>query len=725
MNFTFLPHPKIKIREVILLFFIFAIIAFDSRRVFPGLGREMIYIANRLIYYSQFSYEDKMKEKVGIEYFDWAELVREHTLVSSRLMHPPQMWPWGQSGNPEFSQYFLYPAKLVREDRKQLLGKSDITHILIAWGEGGVEDERLFGWPKFPIFAQKIYYLAQRRKVEVEGLTDLQEWKHNALRTVNYADGRSFDLTYTSSSFDYWLKPIKYALLPSTNLSVKVRSNWSNSTALVAKVSFDEEKSAVFSSGANQKTDQWETLSLEDLYARAYQFAKIQRWSTSQLVIEAIGLDTGHPAQMPYLEKWGLAEVEKGGEDRLKYLGQQLVNTQNFLSLGNVYMLEERSDQAFVFYQAAQLLEPTNPWPHFWMAEIANKTGKLSLAQQEYQRAVDLASNISWFYYTQGELYQKEGNLDLAQVKYQESLNLYPEGFWSHLALGEIYESMNNLYLAYQHYSLASFGPRWAFSSDGKVAWEKKKKIEAEQNEIVKDTLLRVENQPDDWETRISLAKAYIVLGELNKAKEQYKVINENTPGRYEPEVIFPPIIVDQLYQPAYGVKGKEVKSISLGNRPSALLDDYHGYICYSSVFFPAQNGTIELNWKPPDDFAKNNLPRNLLYQFNGLFVWISSNQLNFALFNREERRWEIISRSALNFDINKWYQISISYGDNGMFLFLNGTQIAEGKFKGAINDKNDIYLARGPLWSISDKPISFGYFETMKIYDYQKMRWE
>lgn len=716
---------KISFREIVILFAIFGIILVDARRVFPSLGREMMYIANRVIRYPQFSYEDKMKEKVGKDYYDWTELVREYTSVNSKAMHPPQMWPWGQSGNPEFSQYFLYPAKLVRENRQQLLEKSDITHVLIAWGEGGVEDDRLFGWPKFPIFAKKIYYLPQRRKVEVEGLVDLQEWKHDALRAVNFTDGRSFDLTYTSSSFDYWIKPIKYALAPSTDLSVKVRSNWLNSTALVAKISFGNEKSAVFSSDANQKTGEWETLSLKDLYARAYQFANLQGWSTSRLSVDGIGIDTGHPAKMPYLEKWGLAEVEKGGEDRLVFLHQQTANTQNFLSLGNVYMLEEKLDKAFVFYQAAQLLEPADPWPHFWVAEIANKTGKLSLAQQEYQKAVDLAPNIPWFYYTQGQLYEKKGDVNQAQAKYQESLKIYPESFWSHLALGKIYESMNKPYSAYQHYNLASFGPRWAFSSDGKLAWEKRKKIEAEQNEIIKGALQAVEDKSDDWGAMATLATSYIVLGELDKAKEQYKLINESLPGKYEPDVMFPPIVIDQLYETAYAVKGKAIESVSLGNRPSVILDDYHGYLRYSSVFFPAQNGTIELSWKPPKGFEENSVPRNLIYQMKGIFVWIQEDKLNFALFDPERDKWETISSSSFNWEFDKWYKISVSYGDMGMYLFLNSQTIAKSSFTGGINEQADIFLSRGPLWSISDKPVSSGYFETLKIYDYQKLKWE
>ncbi|MDP3888630.1 MAG: tetratricopeptide repeat protein [bacterium] len=712
------------IREWLILFFIFFVIFSNFQRFFVPLVKELQYITVRVIKYPNFttSYDEKMKEKVGKDYYDWSKLTRAHTSSDSFVFHPPQMWPWPQSGNPEFTQYFLYPAKLIREDRGRLLIQKDITQVLIAWGEGEVTDSRLYGWPKFPVFARKIYYLPQKRKVEVQGLSDLKEWANDAERTVNSANRSSFDITYTSSFYDYWIKPVKYVLLPSTNLEIKVKANWPNSVSLIARVSYGVDRTAVFSSSPNQKTDDWEILSLENLYQKAVDFGRQEGWGVGNLLIDSIGIDTGHPALMPYREKWGFIEVERGGQDRVKLLDKSIVNNQDYLSLGNISMLNEDYVKALAFYQKSTLLESSNPWSHFGVAEASNKIGNKKLAQQEYEEAIRTAPEDAWFYYALGKFFQGNNNMNKAIELYQKSLDYYPDSPWANLGMGDAYFAENRPDLAARHYRLASLGPRKDFSSDGKLAWNKLIKIEDEQRKVVKEYLLKLSDTLDEWSTRVTLGKAYVVLGDLAKAKEQYQQAYKINPADTYQDVDFPPNWTDQLNQPVYGEPSRAVDFRFVDNRPVAELNDYHSYLKFSPEFFPIEYGAIEVKWRMPQSYLTTQQnPLNILYQFNGFILWFEDKRFHLSLFDQKLSKWHHIKSSQLGLSDQRWYKIRVTYGDKGESLFLDGVRIAKGTFAGGINPSKEIYLGKGYLWSLSQDPTLSGYFDTLEVYDYQK----
>ncbi len=713
-------NSRIRLGEIVILVSVFFVLFLDVVNVFPSLYKDLMLIGSLLTHFPNYSYDDKIKEKVGSDYYNWTKLVKEHTMISSLVMHPPQMWPWPQSGNPEFSQYFLYPAKLIREDRKRLFEEKDITHVLIAWGEGQV-DSSLYGWPQFPVFAQKIYYLSQRRKVEVRGIDRLEEWRNNAQRQINEVKENFFDLTYTSSEFDYWMRQVNSYLLPTTAFNIQVKSNWLNSTALIAKVSFGSGRYAVFSSSPNQRVNEWENLSLDNLYDRAYEFAKLQGWSSAQPLVEAVGIDTGHPAKMPYLEKWGIMEVEKGGSERLKFLNEQPVNSQTQLSLANIYSLDNKEDRSMIFYQKALLLEPSNPWGHFGIAEEASKLDNKILAKQKHERTIQVAPEISWFYFALGDFYRKDGNIEQAINQYRRSLNLYPESFWTLLAMGETYEQQNQLNLAYQYYRLASNGARRAFSDEGRIAGQNVDRIKSSEEKMIKTSLVDLKNNPQNWQSLVDLSNAHAILGEAEEAKNYFKEIIKKAPEKYHSQLLLRsiPIVIDNFSQPTFGEKGKALESTK--NQDAAgILDNYHSYVKYSQKYIPEEEGTIELEWKPPSDFNQDEKPRNLIFQFRGLLAWITEKRLKFALFDRTVGEWKIISSPPLAWDIDKWYNVAVSFGKKGMYLALDNKTITQGEYNGTINKENDMYFGRGPLWLTSNKQIISGYFKHVKIYDYQ-----
>lgn len=709
-----------KVGQLVVIVTIGVIIFTHLSADVPTLAHDLKIIFTQLIQHPNLTAEDKLRERISVEFYDATKLIRQHTSVTSYLMHPPQMWPWAMSGNPEFAQYFLYPVKLIHEDRNQLFDlKSKVTHVMIAWGEGGKDE--LKGWPQFPVFAQKIYHLPQNRKGEVRGLAQLSAWNNNAERAINAFNGSKWDLTYTSSEYDYWMTPISVPVSPDTKFTAEVKSNWPNSTALIVQVDFGQGNSAVFSSSPNNKVGNWTTLAINDLYQRAIQFAQLKGWSTEGFWVLSVGVDTGHPAQMPYLDRYGLIEVEKGGEVRKEYLAKQIANNSNLLALGNISNLELDQNKAALFYQEASLLEPSNSWSYWGLAEVAKKTNNLAEAETDYKKAEKLSPKLSWFPYALGEFYQQKGILDKAEEEYQKSLNLNPGAFWTNRALGEVNESYGRYDIAYKYYLAASFDGGKDFTSDGKIAWEKAQKIKSEQEKIIVE---KGKNFSEDWQTHLDLARAYTVLEQLDKAKEQYGIAYKLNPRAADMNRL-PPQITDWLSKPSYGKPGLAVESQIIDGKKVVMLDNYHSYFQYDKGYFPPTNGTIDIFWKPTDDINRDKeSSRNLLYQYHGIFVWMKNDKLSLAIFDSKQGEWTTISSSELNLDPNRWYRVDISYGSQGMFLYLDGQELAKKEIEIKIGEAKDVYLGRGPSWPISQKVIS-GYFDRIEIYDYQKFKWE
>lgn len=110
------------------------------------------------------SYDDKLKVSVGNLFYTYVLFIKENTPPDSKILIPPQGYPWPQTGNKGYLQYFLYPRYLFNGEEKRPgidLVKEDIDYVLLTWGESN-ESEYGFtnGWPKFDVKAKKIIYLS-------------------------------------------------------------------------------------------------------------------------------------------------------------------------------------------------------------------------------------------------------------------------------------------------------------------------------------------------------------------------------------------------------------------------------------------------------------------------------------------------------------------------------------------------------------------------------------
>ena len=101
-----------------------------------------------------------MREKYG-SYYDFMLFVKENTPENAVILVPPMQPPWAGSGNYVFSNYFLYPRKLIGgEIDKPPQDLKQFTNVLIVWKDFEAKGlEELYGWPKFAVPAKEILYM--------------------------------------------------------------------------------------------------------------------------------------------------------------------------------------------------------------------------------------------------------------------------------------------------------------------------------------------------------------------------------------------------------------------------------------------------------------------------------------------------------------------------------------------------------------------------------------
>lgn len=123
------------------------------------------------------SYDQKMEEKLGKLFYNYALFIKANTPENAKILLPPfPAYPWPQTGNYAYIRYFLYPRTVLNGNEynagHDLVGEG-IDYVLIAWGEtestsGGYSH----GWPKFNVKAEKITYMVNdgdKRRIEKSG----------------------------------------------------------------------------------------------------------------------------------------------------------------------------------------------------------------------------------------------------------------------------------------------------------------------------------------------------------------------------------------------------------------------------------------------------------------------------------------------------------------------------------------------------------------------------
>jgi len=285
------------------------------------------------------------------------------------------------------------------------------------------------------------------KEVNYHGLTDSSE-NHQV---------ESIHLTYTSSTYDYWTKEVEIPLLKGTTVTGRVAAGLSRSVNLIAEVKYESGRSSILHSRPNETVGHWEDLSIDDVYERAEQYALARGWKTENMHVTRIGVNTGRPRGMPYLEKYGLIEVERGQGGLPGSADPKVETGPVFLARGNFLRAKNQISEAVANYELAALLDPANAWIHCNLGDMYQKAGEINKAIREYQEAIELEPDVAWFHFALGEVYKytKKGNLDRKYL--EKSVELDPSAVWAHVLLGDIYRQGKVGYKkAYEHFKAGS-----------------------------------------------------------------------------------------------------------------------------------------------------------------------------------------------------------------------------------------------------------------------------
>ncbi len=453
------------------------------------------------------SYDQKMMSKWGTDY-GFPAFVRDHTPPTAVIMYPPWVAPWINQGNSLLLAYFLYPRRIYPEGYQKIETNKAITHVMVAWGKGKLADWRMYGWPKFPVNSRRFFHFPRKREIFLAQLSMesfssdtnpkdlaknlvsssplLENYLSDSGKEVNNHKLLQFDqpleylsLTYTFSSYDYWTKKVRMVLTKDISVKARVRANLRHSLSLIAAVAYANGKLSVFESSPNREQDSWEELAIHDLYERAKRYGASRGWNTSKMEITKIGINPGLPLEMPYLEEYGVIELERGQEEKNGQFNIIVDCAPIFLARGNFYRAKDQIREAMANYQRAEMLNPEDAWIHFNLGEMYRKQEKLDKTIEEYQRAIELEPNIAWFHFALGEVYRKENKADLALTSLKQAAQIDPSGIWLQNALGDLYLEKKMYEKAYEHFEAAS---RYKLSVDRRHAiealeWLKKRNL--------------------------------------------------------------------------------------------------------------------------------------------------------------------------------------------------------------------------------------------------------
>lgn len=452
-------------RKVRLLVIVVGVMGWVASSNIMHTGRGAISDLRFILKNPFLSYDQKMEMRWGVCY-KFLNFVRGRTPPSAVMIRPPRIKPWWTVGNELLTYYFLYPRRLLSTDGRGIESDKTITHVLVAWGSWWVPDTRRWGWPKFAVNGKRFIHLPNLRKIYVGELALVSSTSSPDLRyavptpgdprslLVNYlsdAERNSidhrlveiedrlaeyFEVTYTFNNYDYWTRPVGLSLTNKAVLRTTIRANTRHSVNLIAEIRYKNGRLAIFGSAPNRQTDSWEILSIDNLYQRAKEYGSIRGWNSEKMEIARVGVNTGFPLEMPYLEKYGVIELERGLEKREEEA--KVESAPILFSRGNFYKAKNQLEKAVVQYELAGKLNPADSWIHHNLADVYRRKGDLAKAISEYQVAISLNPQVAWFYYALGEVYRQRGKIDLAIKNLEKSLELDPLATWADGVLEDI-----------------------------------------------------------------------------------------------------------------------------------------------------------------------------------------------------------------------------------------------------------------------------------------------
>jgi tetratricopeptide (TPR) repeat protein len=204
------------------------------------------------------------------------------------------------------------------------------------------------------------------------------------------------------------------------SISARMKANIRHSVNLITEVRYANDGLAVFGSLPNRTHNSWETLSINDLYQKAKRYGLAKGWPSQGMEITRIGINPGLPLEMPYLERYGVIELERG-QERERELETRVDCAPTFLARGHFHRAKNEIKEAIASYQLAEILNPEDAWVHFYLGEMYWRQGKPIRTIEEYQKAIELEPGIAWFHLALSEVYEEKNEADLALEKSEKN----------------------------------------------------------------------------------------------------------------------------------------------------------------------------------------------------------------------------------------------------------------------------------------------------------------
>ena len=197
---------------------------------------------------------------------------------------------------------------------------------------------------------------------------------------------------------------------------------------------------------------------------------------------------------------------------------------ETYIYLANAYLQVSNLDAAEVAcQQAKQFLLPQTAESYATMAQIRYRQGALEAAQEQYNQAINLDSDVAEYHHDLANVYHGLGQFKAAEKEYLATLNLSPDLPSVYHNLGEIYHLEGKLDQAIEAYQRSLSYSGEAPSTEKRLNEAVQKKQELISREILQNQLAIVKN-PDNAQRYRELALSYYRARQLEDALESLQV---------------------------------------------------------------------------------------------------------------------------------------------------------------------------------------------------------
>jgi len=712
-----LPKNAIGDRFFTLLIFILILIS-----ILP-VAKKILSTAKMLYIQRDMSYEDKLLSP-------WATVLGIKRFADSLLdegasvMYPPQSKDaW--LGNGAIIQYFFYPRKIYTEDLS-LIEEKEIDAIFVTPS-----------WPDFFVPIKKAYFEESRSYVNIRSLAikengkikqelilldeEIQlEPKYTSesilvnSHSIDISSGEKneqLDFTISETDTEVWLIPVDIELHPDTIIVGEIESGMPNLSSVVVEITYINGRSAIFKSGRNKKTDQFENLDIIDIYKRAYNFGMVKGWRTG-FKITGVGIEIGAILQDPYPNK-GIGIIEKGEDYRVnKEEAEQLYQQ----ALGKY--VDDDLEGAIKVLNVAKLLSNQDSKIVLLLAKSHTALGNTSKAiiyLKENIEMKDMWSGVELINLTNAGNYRDHESF----IKLITST--YPDNTYLNLAMGKLYDRLGIDLLAYKYYMKATID--YPFSSTS---------VEAAHT-------LNNAKSSEFSGTKMGRSRIEYLNGNFHGS---YKIIKESD------SMNLSNIYLNLDLEDAFITRKDDYDYDFIEDEPSGFIGDgiYLGErhkFSLRPLYFPAQmnrgldKGTIEFYWKALNtDMLKDEDKSYYILDQEGslgklkptIRIFIKKRQMCFQVkdINRLIPTNILLCSDAIDWQEGRWYQLSISWDTNDIRYYLDKRMVDEREFTGRVGIDPTIYFglaadkAPGSIYN-TDEFNAEGVIDSVTLYSYPK----